>query len=221
MQCHTCNCTDDGTADCELQECAEGEIYCVTQIENNTLRGDVRLTRRKRCLPANQEAVCENTLDHNTGEFSYRMYSKCCSTDGCNSGAIEMPDIDKTPNGKTCEACFVEDSLQCSEYKTIDCTGNQHECLTFQGLGQRPGLDWKNYNFKGCISSDACKADLTKLPASGVSETTKYSCSLAMSLKEQPQSSLLPNVIARVTIHGFPVPGTQKDFLEANKLSSE
>ena len=180
LSCITCNATGNGVNNCQCaaQQCEDGTVYCSTELEYNILRGDNIQTVRKRCMPKDQNLMCNQQMFLNTTkEFEYVLYAACCNnSDGCNTGAIQMPPLNLTKNGHSCPSCFVEDSLKCTEFGTVECACKQYQCFNFSGIAARPGHVDKQYAFQGCITYGTCLVDLRNLPGSKVAADATYTC---------------------------------------------
>lgn len=182
LKCHVCKETGNGVKNCSsvLEYCKNVDDVCGTQIEYNILGTDNIQTVKKGCITRKQAIVCLQPMALNTtDQFQFLLYSKCCRTNGCNSGEIEMQQVNITENGLKCPSCFVEDSLQCPGTIDRPCTGTQAQCLNFTGVAARPGKGDKQYEFKGCATIGACCVDLQTLPGSTVAKNATRTCEAA------------------------------------------
>ncbi|XP_077312204.1 phospholipase A2 inhibitor and Ly6/PLAUR domain-containing protein-like [Lithobates pipiens] len=180
LKCNTCEVEVRGSIpnNCEgkLVECDDDTFTCATQIEQNNVDGDLVTTVRKRCFPLKDKDYCERRFELNARErFYLTVFTKCCDLiDGCNSGPIEMPAGDTTPNGLTCPLCFKEDSVACTP-TDIKCVGDQLQCIDFRGPAARPGEKEKDYAIQGCLTQYACYLNFDGLPATRVI-SKEYTC---------------------------------------------
>ncbi|XP_078541471.1 urokinase plasminogen activator surface receptor-like [Lissotriton helveticus] len=157
LLCEQCLAT--GTTQCSgiFKQCPPDVTHCVKGLENNTLGGDVTLTAFKNCLDPSHKATCGRESCHKTSVFSLTISRTCCDSDFCNGGDIQVPAVDETPNGYTCEDCFTSQSADtCPAAAEVQCTGEQNTCATYIGTGSRPGEGVKQYTVKGCASQDFC-----------------------------------------------------------------
>ncbi|XP_073426001.1 phospholipase A2 inhibitor and Ly6/PLAUR domain-containing protein-like [Dendrobates tinctorius] len=188
LKCEQCKA--DGQKDCSgpSVECKNEDDICVHGIEHNILDGDRRTTVHKGCFHVTTE--CNQIITVNTGRFQMKLYNKCCNTDHCNSGPIEMPLLNTTENGLYCKSCFVEGSYKCEKYESVACTCNQGDCIEFSGDATRPGDVEKKYAFAGCASKGVCVAGYNILLETSVGEVESLRCPL--------ENIILPSEIQKI-----------------------
>ncbi|XP_053255605.1 uncharacterized protein LOC128419205 [Podarcis raffonei] len=76
------------------------------------------------------------------GKF-FEMKKHCCNTVLCKNAILSLPDHSVlTENGLKCPTCFSKGTAECESEKTIDCLGNETQCVVFKGaLHIDPALD--------------------------------------------------------------------------------
>ncbi|XP_073425964.1 phospholipase A2 inhibitor and Ly6/PLAUR domain-containing protein-like [Dendrobates tinctorius] len=176
LNCQHCKAVGQDDCSGPSLECKNEEDVCVQGIEHNVLDGDKRPTAHRGCF--NFTMVCNQVVTLNTGRFQLNFYNKCCKTDDCNSGPIEMPPLNNTENGLYCKSCFVEGSYKCENYESVACTCNQGDCIEFSGDGTRPGDVEKKYAFAGCATKGACVIGYKILLGTSVGQVESLRCPL-------------------------------------------
>ncbi|XP_073458034.1 uncharacterized protein [Aquarana catesbeiana] len=95
LKCVTCKVIQPGRTlnDCdgEIEECDKNTYKCATQIEQNSVDGDIITTVKKGCFPVDYKDYCGHRFELNAGKgFYLSVFSKCCDkTDGCNKDPIQ------------------------------------------------------------------------------------------------------------------------------------
>nr|QDH44599.1 sodefrin precursor-like factor A [Nyctibatrachus petraeus] len=178
LSCICCKETGEGKQNCSgvIQQCANDNDTCATQIEYNNVDPDKKTTVKKSCLPAKDKNICQQPMFLNADRFNMSLFTDCCDTDGCNTNNITMPPKNTTLNGRQCDTCFVEGKLQCDDFKTVNCTGNQLQCFEYSGNATRPEHNSEMFGFKGCVTYGTCFVDLNNLPGTEVGSNAVYSC---------------------------------------------
>ncbi|XP_078507366.1 phospholipase A2 inhibitor and Ly6/PLAUR domain-containing protein-like [Lissotriton helveticus] len=157
LLCETCLAT--GTTQCSgiFKQCSPDVTHCVTGLENNTVGDDVVVTAFKDCLHSSTQASCGRDYHYHNSGFSFLVSRTCCDSDICNKGEVEVPALDRTPNGYKCDECFTDQSSDsCIPTGEVQCTGEQNTCHSFSGKVMIPGDTLKPYSIKGCATPDFC-----------------------------------------------------------------
>ncbi|XP_073513779.1 phospholipase A2 inhibitor and Ly6/PLAUR domain-containing protein-like [Phyllobates terribilis] len=155
-------------------DCKYTNDVCTEAIEHNNVDGDKRPTVLRGCM--NSTSKCNKIFTINTGSFQLNSFFNCCATDNCNSGPIKMPPLNTTKNGLSCSSCVVEGTYECEEYGSVDCTGDQGNCIQFSGDATRPGGVENKYAFAGCTSQKVCDTGYDMLIGSLVGNVESLSC---------------------------------------------
>ncbi|XP_033015186.1 phospholipase A2 inhibitor and Ly6/PLAUR domain-containing protein-like [Lacerta agilis] len=91
-----------------------------------------------------------------SGTFVQKI-SRCCNTDMCNNETLTLPDRSTLPpNGLKCPACFHYLFRNCTSKTTINCFGNENQCVHFKGVLKKGIHRGQKLNFKGCATKDFC-----------------------------------------------------------------
>ncbi|XP_078529225.1 phospholipase A2 inhibitor and Ly6/PLAUR domain-containing protein-like isoform X1 [Lissotriton helveticus] len=179
LMCERCLAT--GTSQCSgiFKQCPPDVTHCIKGLENNTVGGYPILTAYKDCLDAAEQAACGREFSLQNTLMSYRVSRVCCDSDFCNTGDLEVPAVDETPNGYQCKDCYTDQALDaCTVAGDVQCTGEHTTCASFHGTASIPGEAAKQYSLTGCVSQDYC--ELFHLPA-----TQMYSYDLQCSPAEK------------------------------------
>ncbi|KAK6469108.1 phospholipase A2 inhibitor and Ly6/PLAUR domain-containing protein-like [Huso huso] len=90
-----------------------------------------------------------NCLTPNFGVTRSTINAKCCNTDLCNTETIPAYES-TTPSGLECYGC---ETMDCSNYITIKCLGNENRCMMIVAGTENGGQQI----LKGCVSKNVCK----------------------------------------------------------------
>nr|AMO51444.1 sodefrin precursor-like factor [Cynops pyrrhogaster] len=160
---HTSSCSGIFT------QCSPDVTHCVAGLENNTVGTDIILTAFKDCLDPSQKSTCGREFSYKCSVVSFQLNRRCCDSDFCNGGDLQVPPADNTPNGYICDDCFdVQSADPCTATGVVQCTGKQNTCASFSGTGSRPGEAGRSYSVKGCITRDFCKLGIFNLAGTQV-----------------------------------------------------
>ncbi|XP_078541496.1 uncharacterized protein LOC144826912 [Lissotriton helveticus] len=158
LLCEKCLAT--GTTQCSgiFKQCPPDVTHCVHGLENSTAGDNVVVTTYKDCLNPSSQAACGREFNFQNSLFSFRISRICCDSDICNGGEVEVPALDRTPNGYKCDECFTDQSSDsCIPTGEIHCTGEQNTCHGYSGKAIIPGDTLKPYSLKGCSTSNYCE----------------------------------------------------------------
>ncbi|XP_078542117.1 phospholipase A2 inhibitor gamma subunit B-like [Lissotriton helveticus] len=124
-----------------------------------TISGDnAVVTAFKDCLNPSEQAACGRDFYLQNSLLSLRISRTCCDSDFCNGGDVEVPALDRTPNGYTCDECFTDQSSDpCITTGEVQCTGEQNTCRSSSGKAVIPGDTLIPYSVKGCATADYCE----------------------------------------------------------------
>ncbi|XP_053307503.1 phospholipase A2 inhibitor and Ly6/PLAUR domain-containing protein-like [Spea bombifrons] len=169
-------CLDKRADDCQGESviCDLPGGMCAKGIEHNILNGDVVPTAFRACT--NDTRLCGGQVSLSTAPFQLLLYTECCQEDDCNCGEIIMPPKNTTKNGVVCRSCFTEGDYSCTDVSTIECTGNEAECIEFSGQAARPEEETMIYSYYGCVTKGVCQIGFGGLPGSVVYEQRVLEC---------------------------------------------
>ncbi|XP_078533274.1 phospholipase A2 inhibitor and Ly6/PLAUR domain-containing protein-like isoform X2 [Lissotriton helveticus] len=158
LMCERCLATGSSQCSGIFKQCPPDVTHCIKGLENYTVGGNVVLTAYKDCLNAFEKVACGREFFLHTSLMLYRVTRTCCDSDFCNTGDVEVPALDKTPNGYKCKDCFTDQSSDsCTSHGEIQCTGKQNNCVSFSGPASIPGETSKQFSMAGCASQDYCE----------------------------------------------------------------
>nr|AKH14007.1 sodefrin precursor-like factor [Ichthyosaura alpestris] len=158
LLCETCLAA--GATQCSgiFQQCSPGVTHCVKGLENSTSGGDVTVNAFKDCLDPSHQAVCGRELYLKNSVFSFWISTTCCDSDFCNTGDVEVPAVDETPNAYKCDECYTDKSSDsCTPTGEVECTGKQNTCTSSSGKAGIPGDTLRPYSLKACVTQDYCE----------------------------------------------------------------
>ncbi|XP_053255521.1 phospholipase A2 inhibitor and Ly6/PLAUR domain-containing protein-like [Podarcis raffonei] len=142
-------------SDENVSECKPGQNLCVAGVLNTK-------------SVANREEVfygCAASKVCHSGHYSFTstqgkfldMTIHCCSSDLCNNETLTIPDHNAlTPNGMQCPACFAAKFQNCTSDKTVNCLGNENQCVHFEGALMEGFHKGDRFFFHGCATKDFC-----------------------------------------------------------------
>ncbi|XP_078528155.1 uncharacterized protein LOC144805484, partial [Lissotriton helveticus] len=139
LMCERCLAT--GTSQCSgiFKQCPPDVTHCIKGLENNTVGGYPILTAYKDCLDAAEQAACGREFSLQNTLMSYRVSRVCCDSNFCNTGDVEVPAVDETPNGYQCKDCYTDQALDaCTVAGDVQCTGEHTTCAGFHGTASIP-----------------------------------------------------------------------------------
>ncbi|XP_078510035.1 ly6/PLAUR domain-containing protein 8-like [Lissotriton helveticus] len=155
--CHQCYEVNQTSCTGPSVRCEEDVTHCIKGLENNTLMDSVIMSAFKGCMDPSNQVECEKGVLFRNSVVLVRIERTCCDTDNCNADDIQMTDVDETPNGYTCDACFNgEISVLCNPTKKIPCIGEEDTCGSFNGSASRPGEVSQLWSLRGCITKESC-----------------------------------------------------------------
>ncbi|XP_053255593.1 urokinase plasminogen activator surface receptor-like [Podarcis raffonei] len=93
------------------------------------------------------------------GKF-FEMKKHCCNTELCKNAILSRRFLADnsvlTENGLKCPACFSKGTAECESEKTIDCLGNETQCVVFKGALHIAFARLHHFTFQGCGTTDFC-----------------------------------------------------------------
>ncbi|XP_053253960.1 phospholipase A2 inhibitor and Ly6/PLAUR domain-containing protein-like [Podarcis raffonei] len=124
------------------------------------------------------------------GKF-FEMKKHCCNTELCNNATLSLPDRNMlAENGLKCPACFSEGTTQCKSEKTINCLGNETQCVVFKGALHIAPFNCHIFMFQGCGTTNFCAItkNRRRLGSGGfVLFITQKRCYNASGISHQPE----------------------------------
>nr|XP_032659200.1 phospholipase A2 inhibitor and Ly6/PLAUR domain-containing protein-like [Chelonoidis abingdonii] len=109
---------------------------CITVAEENTLQGTKTTVLSRGCLN-DFTGVIKGPVTVTLGNGKYvRINIAQCSTETCNSPALDVPTGSTIANGLQCPTCFSLNSDPCNSSVT-PCTGDETYCIDFAGTIRR------------------------------------------------------------------------------------
>ncbi|XP_072011035.1 uncharacterized protein [Engystomops pustulosus] len=154
LRCQTCKALNAEDCTGESVPCKNEGDNCTKAIEHNSVNGMNIASFSRGCTSFPQ--MCGKLFTVTTPNFTLEIYNDCCNTNDCNVGKIIVPAKNTTKNGLSCKACFEEGTYVCKEFTTIECTGNEGDCLQYSGDATRPGQQTQKYALAGCATTGAC-----------------------------------------------------------------
>ncbi|XP_078542495.1 phospholipase A2 inhibitor and Ly6/PLAUR domain-containing protein-like [Lissotriton helveticus] len=158
LLCEKCLAT--GTSQCSgiFKQCPPDVTHCEKGLENATIGDLVVVTAFKDCMNPSKKAACGKEFYFQNSVFTFRISTTCCDSDFCNKGEVEVPALDRTPNGYTCDECFSDQSSDsCIPTGEVQCTGEQNTCHSNSGKAIIPGYTLTPFSLKGCATPDYCE----------------------------------------------------------------
>ncbi|XP_070621084.1 phospholipase A2 inhibitor NAI-like [Erythrolamprus reginae] len=166
-------------------ECKEKETFCSTTVFNSTINSPlVSHFITKGCSKA--EDCFDGLASTTTVDGRFKIVRRnCCQTDVCNEGSLLLENYETLkPNGLQCPGCFALGDDYCEANQTVNCVGEEDQCLTLNGSTR--ALNYiEKYTYEGCTTNDSCSHPVgPSLEAGGIlmySVTTKLECRNATS----------------------------------------
>ncbi|XP_053255591.1 phospholipase A2 inhibitor and Ly6/PLAUR domain-containing protein-like [Podarcis raffonei] len=121
--------------------CDSKEDSCVASVLRTNII-ELRAQLLNKCMSSDNCFLGNYSFTAGDGKF-FEMKKHCCNTELCNNATLSLPDHSVlAENGLKCPACFSEGTTECKSEKTIDCLGNETQCVVFKGaLHIDPALD--------------------------------------------------------------------------------
>ncbi|XP_056398320.1 phospholipase A2 inhibitor and Ly6/PLAUR domain-containing protein-like [Hyla sarda] len=165
-------CTVQGEKQCQGPSvtCPAEFDACVATLESNTKDGK-DVTYRQYC---GKRSTCSygGTLTTNLGVK--RVSSSCCFMNNCSPPMPKLPTEKTDKNGVSCKACSEEKGTTCEPSTTIECTGDEKECVsmtvTNKGLMSSSAL-------RGCGTATWCSVKDRELLFGGQITEVSITCS--------------------------------------------
>uniref|UniRef100_A0A670IPB4 UPAR/Ly6 domain-containing protein n=1 Tax=Podarcis muralis TaxID=64176 RepID=A0A670IPB4_PODMU len=135
--------------------CDSKEDSCVASVLRTNII-ELRAQLLNKCTSSNNCFSGNYSFTAGDGKF-FEMKKHCCNTELCNNATLSLPDHSVlTENGLKCPACFSEGTTECESEKTIDCLGNETQCVVFKGALHIAFARLYHFTLQGCGTTDFC-----------------------------------------------------------------
>ncbi|XP_069496938.1 phospholipase A2 inhibitor and Ly6/PLAUR domain-containing protein-like [Ambystoma mexicanum] len=154
IKCHKCSNRNGTTCSGELVECDPN----VTSCQNFIFEAQIETQKIGMAFKGCKDNTFKSYYLSKTATptaFERAMQVRC-RYEGCNSGNIEFKPKDLTKNGVQCPACYNITSLECAKKELLDCTGDETNCIHYEGLVSFDGVNPFPLVLYGCVNWVKC-----------------------------------------------------------------
>ncbi|KAM4015540.1 uncharacterized protein ACNLHF_002197 [Anomaloglossus baeobatrachus] len=147
---------------------------CVATLESDTQHGKQEITLyREYC---GKSSMCSYTGSLTTNFAGKKMSSTCCFTSNCSPSMPKFPTEKNDKNGVSCKSCSNLKEATCETSTTIDCIGDEKECVTM-AITSKAGDASSIYFLSGCGTQGLCNVTEREYQYGGQATKTTFMCS--------------------------------------------
>ncbi|KAH0631428.1 hypothetical protein JD844_005751 [Phrynosoma platyrhinos] len=153
LECEVC--TSVGTS-CSgrMETCPADKDTCVIIVTESTMHGMQIPTVVKTCESSKNCKFGPQYMHFGRGQ-AFKTAFTCCVGDACRTATPQLPPVITKPNGKRCPACYSWFSGTCDQDETVDCVGEENDCLNVAATVTY-GPSVINTAQKGCATKGFC-----------------------------------------------------------------
>ncbi|XP_069496939.1 phospholipase A2 inhibitor and Ly6/PLAUR domain-containing protein-like [Ambystoma mexicanum] len=153
IMCQKCSNRNGTTCSSSLVACDPNVSYCETFIFNAEIGTQSFEIVFKGCKDDKLKDYYISKSAIGAYERAMQVY---CKGDGCNSRNIEFTPMNNTMNGVQCPACLNLTGYECKEKVMKNCTGDETNCVHFEGVVDLTGENPMEVAVYGCASALKC-----------------------------------------------------------------
>lgn len=154
LRCEVCKSNEQKCSG-KLKTCEDGKDACVIIVGESSTKGHKSVGTVKTCMKAKD---CYSGLISTTmGAHDYMVSNtRCCQTDGCNTGSLPPPPNNRTENGLICPSCIAPFQDTCPGTQAARCVGTETHCVYLSGNVQA-GIISPKFATRGCATEGVCQ----------------------------------------------------------------
>ncbi|XP_058051017.1 phospholipase A2 inhibitor and Ly6/PLAUR domain-containing protein-like [Ahaetulla prasina] len=144
----------------KVAECKEDEEFCSTIAVNTTMSTISVNFIVKECSKREDCFIGVYSTTTVDGRFEIAR-ANCCQTDVCNAEPFLLENYDELqPNGLHCPGCFALDEDSCEANQSVNCVGDEDQCLTLSNTITAFGNFTEKSSYQGCTTKNSCSFPL-------------------------------------------------------------
>ncbi|XP_070620726.1 phospholipase A2 inhibitor and Ly6/PLAUR domain-containing protein-like [Erythrolamprus reginae] len=184
LRCEKCVSFGSGCPEgtVRVATCKKKETFCSTTIFNSTIDNlfDVDVIILKEC--SKPKDCLLDRLSTTTVEGRFQNLRRiCCQSDLCNAEQFDLARYETrelSTRRLQCPGCFALDADYCEANQTVNCAGEEDQCLTLTGSTLTFNFAAK-YTYQGCTTKNTCSHPIGPSLETGgiiVYNVTKVEC---------------------------------------------
>ncbi|KAM4652637.1 phospholipase A2 inhibitor and Ly6/PLAUR domain-containing protein-like [Discoglossus pictus] len=148
LECEVCYTLNSKSCSGHYETCesSKGDDRCMVTLTETSVGSLKSALLEKSCGSAYK---CTHPSSMTAKGYQVSVITKCCDTDYCNNGTMDLKITNATLNGVACPSCFAKDYESCDPEATVNCTGDENQCITFTASRHRGST----IKLAGCASA--------------------------------------------------------------------
>ncbi|XP_056398160.1 phospholipase A2 inhibitor 25 kDa subunit-like [Hyla sarda] len=170
LSCTVCQSLTSSSCSGVSVTCPSGE-QCGSSYTETIFDGVNTKVFVRRCMSISE---CRFIGTVSLNKVQTKKVHSCCNTDDCTPSIASFPAKSSEPNELICPSCVSITSASCSSSETVQCRGDETECLL--QATTVTGLQSGSSALRGCATKSICDLGSQSQSADGVTTEVKFIC---------------------------------------------